>query len=293
MTFGRLGSLGRGFGRMGSSGEGGHVIIPGTIDAGGGSYVWTGSDLTPIQNHIVAAGGSSYAWTGQDATLTATSSSTLYTDLISFWEMGESSGTRADSVVGSANDLTDNNTVTGGNDGVAYSQFTSANSEYLSHADNAGLSVAGSAFSFNFWLYGDSLSTGLLVKDGGFGNAEFVIQRVFTSGHMWRFIVLDSSHGSESVDIAYPATGAWYMLTVTCPAGAGNLQIIVNDGTPVTASKTLTVNNSSADIRIGTDGSSYFNGRMRRVGFWKKVLSASEITQLYNSGNGLSYAAMA
>jgi hypothetical protein len=107
MSFGRLGSLGRGFGRIGSSGGGGSVIVPGVIAAGGGSYVWTGQDATltvttlksvaadsgsylwtgddatPVQNHIIGAAGSSYAWTGQDATLTKSASYTGPGDVVS------------------------------------------------------------------------------------------------------------------------------------------------------------------------------------------------------------------
>lgn len=93
MTFGRLGSLGRGFGRMGSGGKA-RGIIPGVISAGGGSYVWTGQDATltvtaqrsvaadagsyawtgddmvPLRDIFVTASAGSYTWTGQDATLT-------------------------------------------------------------------------------------------------------------------------------------------------------------------------------------------------------------------------------
>lgn len=96
MTFGRLGSLGSGFGRLGGAG-GSSAVVPGTLIAGGGSYVWTGQDaslviaaarsvaagagsyawtgddMTALQDHFVTAEGGSYAWTGQDATLTASS----------------------------------------------------------------------------------------------------------------------------------------------------------------------------------------------------------------------------
>lgn len=91
-TFGRLGSLGGGFGRLGG-GQGGAVppnaIIAGagsyawtgqdatltvtelkSVAGGSGSYTWTGADATPVQNHIIAASGGSYTYTGQDATLT-------------------------------------------------------------------------------------------------------------------------------------------------------------------------------------------------------------------------------
>jgi hypothetical protein len=75
MSFGRLGSLGRGFGRLGS-GRGATSATPvsGVLPANGGSYVWSGDTMTPLVDYKLPATGGSYAWTGQDATLTATSS---------------------------------------------------------------------------------------------------------------------------------------------------------------------------------------------------------------------------
>ena len=72
---------------------------------------------------------------------------TLPTNLIAYWKLDEASGTRNDSK--GANHLTDNNTVTQavGKVGNA-AQFTLANSEYLSIADNADLS-AGDILEFN------------------------------------------------------------------------------------------------------------------------------------------------
>ena len=64
----------------------------------------------------------------------------LLTNLISFWEMEEASGTRVDAVVASGNDLTDNATVTQNPGKVGNAaQFTLATSEWLSHVSNASL----------------------------------------------------------------------------------------------------------------------------------------------------------
>jgi hypothetical protein len=40
---------------------------------------------------------------------------------------------------------------------------------------------------------------------------------------------------------------------------------------------------------LGLDSLTTHNGRTARLGFWEKVLSDAELTQLYNSGNGLKY----
>jgi hypothetical protein len=71
MSFGKLGALGRGFGRMGGGGGTGTVFIPGVITAQKGTYTITGNDAGLIASHgaLVAALGT-YAVTGVAATLT-------------------------------------------------------------------------------------------------------------------------------------------------------------------------------------------------------------------------------
>ena len=71
--------------------------------------------------------------------------------LIAYWTLDEASGTRVDAH--GNNDLSDNNTVTSttGKVGDA-AAFATANSEYLSRADNADLSVGNIDFTFDLWL---------------------------------------------------------------------------------------------------------------------------------------------
>lgn len=85
---------------------------------------------------------------------------TLLDGLVSYWKLEEANGARVDSVVASGNDLTDNNTVTQavGVLGNA-AQFTAANSESLSHADNASLGTGDIDFTVASWVYFDSLTS--------------------------------------------------------------------------------------------------------------------------------------
>lgn len=68
MSFGRLGSMGRGFGRLGSGG-GRTASVPNVLSAGAGSYSWTGQAASLIAARTLAAAGGSYTYTGQDASL--------------------------------------------------------------------------------------------------------------------------------------------------------------------------------------------------------------------------------
>src|SRR6185295_10218115 len=94
---------------------------------------------------------------------------TIPNNLVAYWKLDETSGSRSDSF--GSNTLTDNNTVgsTAGKVGNA-AQFIQANTEYLSAADNAALSVADIDFTFAFWVYLDSKTTGTS------GNAALIVK---------------------------------------------------------------------------------------------------------------------
>ena len=83
--------------------------------------------------------------------------------LVGAWPLDEASGNRRD-VSGLGNTLIDNATVTGNPGPSIYiplaSQFTAANSEYLSIADNALLSMGDIEFTIACFFYADSLPVG-------------------------------------------------------------------------------------------------------------------------------------
>jgi hypothetical protein len=78
MSFGKLGALGRGFGRMGGGGKAGAVVIPGVITALKGTYTITGNDANLAYGRLpLTAALGTYAVTGVDATLTYSGAGSL------------------------------------------------------------------------------------------------------------------------------------------------------------------------------------------------------------------------
>ena len=77
MSFGRLGALGRGFGRLGGllGSPGGAPSSTYTLTAGVGSFVLTGDNMTPLVDYRIPAAVGAFTLTGQDATLTASAPS--------------------------------------------------------------------------------------------------------------------------------------------------------------------------------------------------------------------------
>lgn len=105
--------------------------------------------------------------------------STLITDLAAYWKLDEASGTRSDSA-GSSH-LTDNNTVTQSSGRVGNAgQFTAANNEYLSVADNAALSSGDVDITVAGWIYLDATfeHKGVLSKGAYTVDLEYFVEHL-------------------------------------------------------------------------------------------------------------------
>ncbi|HCR92557.1 MAG TPA: hypothetical protein DIU47_01195, partial [Candidatus Pacebacteria bacterium] len=269
------------------------------IDLNGPTYQAAGR----VNKAITLDGTNDYFCTGSGTTcaspsnFTTDTNRTLNTNLISYWKLDETSGSRTDSV--GSNTLTDNNTVTSNPGKVGNAgQFIAANTEYLSITDNAALSTGDIDFTFSAWVYMDSLSTDTQVLgkwSASAGQYEYLLER--GSANKFRFYV--SSDGSTYTSVQAATFGAmsantWYFVVAYHDSVNNTIGISVNNGAFDTVAHTTGVRDGTAQFDIGAlaAGSFPFNGRIDEVGFWKKVLSTQEITDLYNSGNGNRFQGM-
>ena len=84
------------------------------------------------------------------------------------------------------------------------------------------------------------------------------------------------------------ANNAWHHLAVTVPhsGNSGGVKLYV-DGTASNGSGTTAVNTSASnDLKIGTDGSAYFNGQLDDVRLYNAELNATMISKVYGGGTG-------
>jgi concanavalin A-like lectin/glucanase superfamily protein len=221
----------------------------------------------------------------------------LTTDLQAFWELEEASGTRDDAH--STNDLADNNTVTSGTGKVGTAaSFASANSEFLSIADNAPLSGGNVDFTICAWVKMAS-KTGyqaFVAKTGGSENAEYELGYDQPADRFAFQATGDANWANKSSAIdavlGSPSTGTWYFLIGYHDAATDVVGVRINNGSATTAALTIGVSNTNASFRIGSwDGNfSFVDGLVDQVGFWRRLLTSDEQTWLYNSGSGRSYA---
>ena len=84
------------------------------------------------------------------------------------------------------------------------------------------------------------------------------------------------------------ANNAWHHLAVTVPhnGNSGGVKLYV-DGSATNGSGSTAVNTSASnDLKIGTDGSAYFNGQLDDIRLYNAELNATMITKVYGTGTG-------
>jgi hypothetical protein len=197
-------------------------------------------------------------------------------------------------------DMTDNNTVTSvaGKVGNA-AFFVGANNEWLSHLDSTELSRGNFDWTFVCW----SKATGPLSP-----NMVIASQWSLTPGNQrsWRlwynasigryeFEVSGNGTATQALaDSAFgsPPTNVWHFHVVIHDSTNNIISIQTQAGPPNTLAYTLGVFDSTGPFDIGgrgTAGSDGWDGAIDEAGLWDRVLTTTEISYLYNSGNGRTF----
>jgi hypothetical protein len=225
----------------------------------------------------------------------------LTDNLISCWELDETSDTRYDAH--GDNDLTDTNAVgyAAGNLGNA-ADFVPVNNQYLSRADNAELSLgADTAFTIAAWFKSDvGTGSGKVICGKGAGYVTTTTEYLLwdsNASYTYQFAISNGSSTAVATIASFPESGGWhYIIGWHDPSdGADKIYVQFDNATPVEAAWSGgTVNDGSGAFGIGyaTDGA-VWDGLIDQTAFWKRVLTPQERSDLYNSSNGLAYSSWA
>lgn len=224
----------------------------------------------------------------------------LTDSLISYWKLDEASGDAIDAH--GSNDLTDTNTV-GSTTGVVGNcrDFERGNSEYFSLADNADLSTGDIDYTLTAWfnpesLPGNYITYAIATKGTSTGNQREYTVFLTTSSGVTTLQVMVSSAGTAATQVtvtssATPTAGSWFFVVIWHDSTANTINIQVNNGTVDSTSHSTGSFDGTGPFSIGSFGgfANRFDGLIDEVGFWKRVLTSQERTDLYNSGAGLAY----
>ena len=253
---------------------------------------------TPETSWLIACVdlGKDYDLVGQDLTIEfnmraifSISKTLGKENLISWWSLDETSGTRADSH--GNNHLTDNNTV-GYGVGVKgnAAEFKRNNNEYLS-CQSTEFNFGNSSFSFGIWIKAESLPVGswmgIFTRNPSPTQFGLTYQQAVDS---IIFYVSGDGINTKSVHANGLTIGTWYFVVCVHDADDDEIKIYKNSSTPInTTAFSAGIYENSNILRVGMGNGLYFDGVLDEGFVFGKALSNDEINWLYNNGNGRQY----
>lgn len=212
----------------------------------------------------------------------------LKTNLVSLWELDETSGTNVVDSHGS-NDGTNTGTADINQQGIVSNlekgYSFNGSSDYI---DSISLDITGySAISINVWMKADETSS--VYRPVSILHSSLDDIRIVLSSGVLYYAIDDGTAYEASV--AYTDTTSFHMATLTFD---GSTILAYLDGSEVDSQGSVSFNFGTADgsTRIGGRAgtiASYFNGKIDQPAIWSKVLTPTEIQKIYNSGKGLDY----
>jgi hypothetical protein len=213
----------------------------------------------------------------------AVADSSLLTGLVSYWKLDEASGTRVDSVVASANDLTANGT---GGVGSAVGKlgngadFEASEGDYLINIANT---TADSNVTFCGWFKPESVgAVSEFFSLGAGGNYRVLANTTF--------LQFGSQAFGQTFNFGSVVAGTWYHICAWYDAD--NNRVGASRNGVVSDAAALGANGAGTDIVLGardTTPTSPTDGMLDEVGMWSRVLTQTEITCLYGSGTPPAY----
>jgi hypothetical protein len=225
----------------------------------------------------------------------------LIDNLISYWKLDESSGNAADSH--GSNNLTNTNTVTYSaakiNNGANFVD-TSSQKLTITDASQTGLDITG-ALTISFWFKrpttGKYTDINKWSQAGGEHQCSYQVDlysdntlyfQVSSSGYV------DAGRAYWASNSTFTETSNWHFLVCTYVPSTSMIVYLDGDVWEGTVNGTIpaSIFNSSTDFKIGflplgTD--LYDTSSFDEVGIWNRALSSTEVTELYNGGDGLAY----
>lgn len=224
----------------------------------------------------------------------------LTSSLVSYWKLDEASGDAIDSH--GSNNLTDNATVGAAAGKINGARdFEEANSEYFRIASNSSLQTGDIDFTLTCWVKFESIGNfrRLISKFGNDATLNEYVLGLDNPGDKFAFALQESGGAIKSVTantFGAVSMATWYFLAAWYDKTNDRLNISVNDGAVDQTSSVGPPAATTAAFNLGClfTGFDLFaiqfhDGLLDEVAFWKRLLTAGEITQLYNAGAGLTY----
>jgi len=217
----------------------------------------------------------------------------LTTNLVSYWKLDESSGNAADSVGG--NTLTNTNSVpfvSGKINNGADLEAGSSQFFTITDAAQSGLDL-DTDFSFSGWVKFESMpaSGGEMVLMGKRAGGNGYTLSLYNNAGAFSWTATIQA-GSVEMSTTAPSTGVFHHIVYTYVKSTGAIKVYVDGVLNTSGTGGTTLAGSTSDFFLGVEAGGtvcFMDGVMDEVGIWSRVLTSSEVQELYNSNSGLAY----
>jgi hypothetical protein len=206
----------------------------------------------------------------------------LIDNLISYWKLDEESGNASDSVGSN----------TGTNTNVTYSAGKINNGAVFNGSAKLVmgnvLNIAG-AITVSAWVYYAGTGTYTVVARGSGDNTQYILD---LENKAARFYVRNTGLTYYLASKTAVPENQWVFITGTWAGGANPVKVYVNASAGTDSSNFSGTQATGTTFDIGANVSSNYmvnGGKIDEVGVWSRALSSTEVTELYNSGNGIQY----
>lgn len=201
-----------------------------------------------------------------------------------YLKLGEASGTRVDSS-GNGNDAADSGS-TGNTTGIIGNGINFTGSTHLTIANNSTVQCGAQDYSFSFWVKFNSVS-GYPVMISKGNETLFWLN----SSSKFAFVTNGGGGGSGATltSATTATTGTWYFVVFTFKNSNTEKTIYINGVSEATVNSAGGgFTSGTVDLFVGgySGGGYQVNAVMDEVALFKKVLSPTEISSLYNAGAG-------
>jgi hypothetical protein len=168
--------------------------------------------------------------------------------------------------------------------------FVKASTQYLTHVDDAHYQPGTGDWSFSMWVNYTGVSSGDPFIEYGKIINSFPGYNLRESSGALLATIADGTHLAFKTSAVTTNDGNWHLVIVTFARG-GNLTIYIDNNAGETAS-IATVTGSVNDtqgfgLSIGRNiNGDLFEGKIDEVLMWNRVVTGSEITELWGGGSG-------
>lgn len=207
-------------------------------------------------------------------------------DLISYYKLDETSGAVIDSH--GTNDG-ENFGATRGVEGVINNSFnfSSDESDYVNLTDMDEF-VASNELTISVWVNMKSTGSAHILSHRSDDSTRAF--QIDNTGSAIRFIVWNSSGTLKQVVTTYDLVlGEWYHIVGVW--NGTNIMLYINGTMEDIEDQLGTIRDEATNITLGTSDQSpvFWDGLIDEVGIWNRSLNSTEVSDLYNSGAGITY----